>query len=304
LLDFERLLEPSSLKNFLENDFSRNWKLFQGKPGRFSHVICEDLVLSCIASRDIPYHRITMLHSGEPLSPELYASPGHAVGQLRPDTKRIKHHLTQGSVLLITHAEQLYKPLWDIAESLGEHFEDTVTVNIYLGGPQSKGFKLHIDHHDVLVFQVQGNKDWEIREPSLKHPLVLPEHITEPPVKSLWEGTLRDGDILYLPRGFWHRAQAQDAPSLHLTFGIQPCTGLHFLGWLRKKLLSNELFRAEVPRHNPDKMRQYLLSLENTLQELHHTDQVNLFLQEHSSRIKSERTDLKNNLYPQKKSGD
>lgn len=33
---------------------------------------------------------------------------------------------------------------------------------------------------------------------------------------------LRSGDVLYLPRGFPHKAVATDEPSLHLTLGIHP----------------------------------------------------------------------------------
>ena len=82
-----------------------------------------------------------------------------------------------------------------------------MTVNAYLGGPNSRGFDLHIDHHDVLVTQVAGEKDWEIRPPTLNRPLVLPDHITEPQ-GIIWQGTLASGDILYHPRGR-HRASTR-----------------------------------------------------------------------------------------------
>ena len=299
MLDLQQLIEPLSLEEFLERDFSRNWRHFQGEPDRFTNLISEEIVLKSIDSCDITANRLTMLHAGELIAQELYATPGSDPALIRPEAQRIKNHLNQGAVLLLTHAEQLHQPLWDAAESIGNQLEESVTVNVYLGGPQSKGFGLHIDHHDVLVMQIEGHKSWEVREPSLKHPLLLPDHITVPPDEKLWQGNLASGDMLYLPRGYWHKAHAQDSTSLHLTFGIQPCTGLHFLGWIRKRLLSSEAFRNDIPRHNKDTMKNYLESLAAAVQELHDTEHLELFLKEHADRIQSERTKLKITLQSQ-----
>lgn len=304
MLDFGQLIEPASLKDFLENDFGHNWKHFQGATGRFSHLLTQNNLLELIDSVEISLDRISMIHSGDALAPELYGHPGQTPHLIKPDASRILHHLSQGSALLVTHAEQLYKPLWDMAEALGSSFQDAVTVNVYLGGPGSRGFSLHIDHHDVLVFQVQGNKEWQVCEPTLKHPLVLPTHQTEPPTKTIWQGQLSDGDILYLPRGYWHRAEAKQEASLHLTFGIQPCTGIHFLGWIRKKLLSSEAFRADIPRHNPEQATAYIQALKDTLEQLENPEQLNFFLEEHSERIRLQQANLKEKIYPNHDSGE
>jgi ribosomal protein L16 Arg81 hydroxylase len=298
LIDLEKLIEPNSLNGFLQNDFGRTWKHFQGDSGRFDYILTQEQLLELIESTELPLPRITVINAGHRLAPELYGEPGSSPNSIKVSAQKITHHLEQGSALLVTHLEELTRPLWDCTEALGQVFQESVTVNAYLGGPNSNGFDLHIDHHDVLVCQLSGEKNWEIRAPSLKHPLVLPDHITEPPQEILWQNTMESGDILYLPRGFWHRAQTEETSSLHLTFGIQPCTGLHFLGWLRKNLLADAQFRADIPRHTPGQSGAYLKELKNILEQIEDPKQLDKFLSEHTTRIESERQQLKAKLYP------
>ncbi len=298
MIDLKKLIEPDSLNGFLQNDFGRNWKHFQGEPGRFNHIITEPQLLELIGSSELPLQRISLLNAGQTLAPELYGKPGTGPGTIQPDPGKIAHHLEQGAALLVTHLEQLTRPLWDCTESLGQLFEEAVTVNAYLGGPNSRGFDLHIDHHDVLVFQLMGEKQWEVRPPSFKHPLVLPDHITAPPQEVLWQGAMVSGDILYLPRGFWHRAKTKETSSLHLTFGIQPCTGLHFLGWLRKNLLASDAYRADIPRHGANETKAYLHELKTILEKIEDPKQLEQFLTDHTNRIETERQQLKAKLYP------
>nr|WP_256098549.1 cupin domain-containing protein [Streptomyces agglomeratus] len=57
------------------------------------------------------------------------------------------------------------------------------------------------------------------------------------------------GDVLYLPRGWWHAVAASEGqPSLHLTCGIQTTTGADLISWLSETLRSHELVRSDLPR--------------------------------------------------------
>ena len=298
MIDLEKLIEPGSLKEFLQEDFGQTWKHFQGSKGRFEHILSEEQLLQTLESSEVPLQSVSVIHAGQRLPRELYGVPGQASHLIKPDIHKITHHLNQGAALLVTHLEQLHRGLWDCTEVLGQLFQESVTVNAYLSGPGSNSFDLHIDHHDVLVFQVAGEKNWEVRPPSFQHPLVLPDHIRAAPQEILWQSTLQSGDILYLPRGFWHRASTQQTRSLHLTFGIQPCTGLHLLGWIRKNLLDNAKFRADIPRHRPDKQKSYLEDLKTILEQIEDTELLEKFLAEHTNRIETERQQLKAKFYP------
>ncbi|MFD7026561.1 JmjC domain-containing protein [Streptomyces sp. NPDC059917] len=60
---------------------------------------------------------------------------------------------------------------------------------------------------------------------------------------------LTPGDVLYLPRGWWHAVSAdQGTAALRLTFGLATQTGAEFLGWLRDDLRASVIVRADVSR--------------------------------------------------------
>jgi bifunctional lysine-specific demethylase and histidyl-hydroxylase NO66 len=100
-------------------------------------------------------------------------------------------------------------------------------VNAYVTPPKSQGFLAHYDDHDVLILQIEGAKTWRVYGPEADvPPRLLPlrdrfsvDGLPEP--NDLW---LQAGDVLYLPRGQVHAAEAQEEPSIHLTIGIHPPT--------------------------------------------------------------------------------
>lgn len=99
-----------------------------------------------------------------------------------------------------------------------------------------QGFAPHFDDVDVFVVQAEGRKRWRVYAP-LPHAALprvsshdfpnTPEAIGEP----LLDVTLQPGDLLYLPRGTIHQAEALPGQhSLHLTLSAnQRKTWLDFL---------------------------------------------------------------------------
>lgn len=109
----------------------------------------------------------------------------------------------------------------------------TFTFNSYLS-PDGSGFGLHLDHHPVFILQLEGAKRWRYSaEPGLRQVITnvsfpagrdvlkLPwVTVSRPPEESLCEVVLRPGDVLYLPKGCWHCAQAI-GHSLALTLAME-----------------------------------------------------------------------------------
>jgi len=62
--------------------------------------------------------------------------------------------------------------------------------------------------------------------PVLELPLKNQKYVPEmgEPGEPVLDVTMRAGDLLYLPRGWLHQAMTSDAPSLHLTVGINVAT--------------------------------------------------------------------------------
>ncbi len=104
-------------------------------------------------------------------------------------------------------------------------------ANAYVTPPQNRGFDAHYDVHDVFVLQIAGTKRWIVHEPVHPDPLrdrPWTDHRTAVAEAARGEAhldtVLEPGDVLYLPRGWLHAAEAQGAVSIHLTLGVHTWT--------------------------------------------------------------------------------
>ena len=136
-----------------------------------------------------------------------------------------------GSTVVLQGLHRLWPPLIEFADQLAADLGHPTQVNAYITPPSSRGFSPHYDVHDVFVLQVAGEKHWRIHAPVLADPLrtqpwqdraddVAAAAEREPVI----DAVLRPGDVLYLPRGFIHSAEALGAISAHLTIGVHSVT--------------------------------------------------------------------------------
>ncbi|MCA1630198.1 MAG: cupin domain-containing protein, partial [Acidobacteria bacterium] len=161
----------------------------------------------------------------------------------------LNSQLRDGATLVLDAVEELHAPLTALAESLELAFRERVQINLYAGWRTSRGFDLHWDDHDVFILQVAGRKRWRVYGETRPSPVANDvEPAPKPTRDPLWEDTLEDGDLLYIPRGWWHVAFPLDEPTLHLTVGVHKRTGLDLLRWLSENLRASETFRRDLPR--------------------------------------------------------
>jgi hypothetical protein len=159
-----------------------------------------------------------------------------------------QRHLRDGATLVLDAVDELHEPITALAESLEGVFRQRIQVNAYAGWRTSHGFDLHWDDHDVLILQIAGRKRWKVWGMTRKYPLAKDVEPATPPTDApLWEGLLNDGDLLYIPRGWWHVAIPLDEPTLHLTVGINNPTGADLLAWFVDRLRANEAVRRDLP---------------------------------------------------------
>ncbi|MCA1781238.1 MAG: cupin domain-containing protein [Intrasporangiaceae bacterium] len=162
----------------------------------------------------------------------------------------------QPSVLQGLH--RTYEPVLRFTQALAADLGHPCQVNAYVTPPQSTGFNDHYDVHDVFVVQIEGEKQWRIREPVWPLPLrdqpwdahkdAIAQAATHPPLD---EFVMTPGDVLYLPRGYLHSATALGEVSIHLTIGVHEWTRHHLaeqlLAGALRTLADDEGMRASLP---------------------------------------------------------
>jgi lysine-specific demethylase/histidyl-hydroxylase NO66 len=142
------------------------------------------------------------------------------------DLGHVRSDFTNGYTIVLDDVEQYVRAIASLAHTIEVELNFATKVNAYVTPPESQGFLAHYDEHDVLILQIQGSKIWHLyngadvpphemrrREPVDLAGLPLPTDMR-----------LEAGDVLYLPRGRVHAAEATSEPSVHLTVGIHAPT--------------------------------------------------------------------------------
>lgn len=157
----------------------------------------------------------------------------------------------EGSTIALSGLHKSLSKLANLVRSLETETGHPCQTNIYLTPPNSQGFKIHYDSHDVIILQIGGKKNWKIfDDPILKWP-----HHEQPfeaenheSGKLLKDFDLKTGDTLYIPRGVWHSAEATDDYSLHVTIGIMGVTwGDLIQRYVKDQTMKNSSLREYVP---------------------------------------------------------
>lgn len=156
-----------------------------------------------------------------------------------------------GYTLILTMLQQRWPAIRALCRDLereflarGVIFSRSVQANLYLTPTRARGFDPHYDDHDILVLQVEGAKHWRVygqhRPRPIQAQVQRSEHL--PPV--VLDETMRPGQMLYVPRGFYHEASTGDGHSLHLTLSIAPFTWIDLVS---KMLPLLDPFRETLP---------------------------------------------------------
>jgi hypothetical protein len=123
-----------------------------------------------------------------------------------------------GATVVLQGVHRYWPPLTDLVADLELELGHPCQVNAYLTPPGAQGFAVHVDSHDVFVFQTHGTKLWEIHHAEGERPCEI--H----PGCRVDDVLMRPGLCLYLPTGTPHAARTQDDASLHVTLGINQRT--------------------------------------------------------------------------------
>lgn len=250
---FERMIAPLSPDQFLTNVWGVRHLHVRGWPGKFAGLLAWESLNAILAHHRLDFPRLRLAQDGKTLPSSSYlrhnASARNRSPVPRLKTVELTEKLRQGATLVLDAVDELHEPVRTLSRELEHIFRERVQVNSYSGWRTSNGFDLHWDDHDVFILQVTGRKRWKIYGMTRPHPLTGERGSTPKPThEPLWEETLEDGDLLYIPRGWWHVALPLDEPTLHLTVGVHNRTGIDLLRWLTERVRESETFRRDLPR--------------------------------------------------------
>jgi hypothetical protein len=222
-------------------------------PALCARLLTPPSLLDLIARRTVVYPQLRCLQDGADLHPRDYltlqaSSRGHRTSTA--NMPRIGQLLEQGCTLVLDDLGALDATFEVACRALSWWSGELARVNTYLTTQEASGWGLHWDSHDVICVQLAGQKSWEVRGPSRIAPMDRDaEPNTTPSTDIVWNGTLRAGQVMHIPRGWWHQATRTGRGagfSLHATFGITQRTGVDWLAWIADQARTDERFRCDL----------------------------------------------------------
>ena len=224
-------------------------------PGLCARLLTPAGLLDILMRRSLSPPQFRCFQNGQELHPDAYLTQlvtrrSQALPMVNMD--RLNQLMQSGCSVVLDALDSFDATMEVACRALQWWSREIVQVNTYLTTQDADGFALHWDDHDVIIVQIGGEKCWEVRSASRPAPMyrdaepnsVAPEHI-------VWSGTMRRGDVMHIPRGYWHQATRTGCGagySLHMTFGFVKRTGVDWMSWVADHSRERELFRHDLSR--------------------------------------------------------
>lgn len=244
---FEALLWPVPLQRFLSDVWGKTYLRIKGTPEKVRGVASWPEVSRVLETVRLEPPRLRLYQDCKPVDTSRYLKT-NARGVQRIHAQKLIDSLSQGASLIIDEVDELIPNLKLLAVDVEQAVGLYTWINLYAGWRRQRAFDLHWDDHETIILQVSGRKQWSVYRPTRPYPVrkdpVATPTPTEPPV---WEGLLSEGDLLYMPRGWWHVAVPVDEPSLHFTIAAGAPQGIDFLRWFVNRLVSSPQVRMDLP---------------------------------------------------------
>lgn len=258
-MTFDDIVAPLGARRFLDEYLGKAPLHLEGPPDKWAGVMNWQVLDRLLGASTIwAAASLPLVLDKEPIPAAAYCTPapGRDGGTvLRPDPAKVKAFLRRGATLVANDIDQLTPELRAFCGAMEGALGGKVQANLYLSSKRRQGFAVHFDTHDVFAVHCMGEKTWMVFEGRAQDPIAHPmfkslsaEH-HEKAKGALWkEVRLKPGDLLYLPRGQYHYALADDGACCHIAFGVTYPIGLDVVSYLFERMVAEPVARANLPR--------------------------------------------------------
>lgn len=234
----QQLLDPTHKSKFVEECLLRQPISVPGAAREFSNLGSWNVLGKILAGENPD---VMVVRQGE-------QRPGPAPADLHEAQALCR----DGCTILVRHAETHHAGLQGLADDFARDFHAPVNVHMYLTPPGEWGFPWHYDAEEVFILQTAGGKEYSLRKNTV-NPWPTEETLPadmqyEREIMPLMRVELAEGDWLYIPSGWWHKAETtSDEVSISLAVGVMARTAMEAFDFLRRRLVDSMLWRQRLP---------------------------------------------------------
>ncbi len=158
-----------------------------------------------------------------------------------------------GHTILVRNAQRHDDALRQLADGFASDLHAPINIHLYATPAGTHGFSWHYDAEDVFIVQTAGTKQYSLRKNTV-NPWPLDEFMPqdlryERELMPLMKVDLHAGDWLYVPCGYWHKADAPpgDEAAVSLAIGAMSRCALDVFDLLRTELVDSLLWKQRLP---------------------------------------------------------
>lgn len=246
MVELAEITSPVAPDMFLSTYWTRRAVYLHDQERRFDRYFGWDALNALLNSGELVYPRTAVGREDRTVEVGQFTTGSE---QRVVDPAAVMRLFREGASFSIRGVDGFWPPLRAITAGLYDALFESVHTNVYCSPEHSQGFSCHYDLHEVFVLQIEGTKRWKVFEPTKDFPVEpwRPEDVPGESVAPYLDCTLGKGDVLYVPRGHWHYAVAEDGPSLHVTAGVKCRNADTWLEWLGRELHTSAIWRENVP---------------------------------------------------------
>jgi bifunctional lysine-specific demethylase and histidyl-hydroxylase MINA len=256
---FDEMMAPLGVERFLAEYEGRKPLHLKGRPDKFAEVMTFAKLGELLSQATIwSQSSLQLVLDKKPVPTASYCATaaGRDGGQvMRPDPDKVQEYLRRGATLIANDIDHLNAGMTAFAHAMEQTLGGMVQGNLYLSSRRRQGFAAHFDTHDVYAVHVEGTKTWHVYEGRAADPIAHAmfksygqEHHDKAKGELLMDVHMEPGDLLYLPRGQYHDAIADEGGAVHIAFGITYPIGLDIVTMLYERMMYEPVFRANLPR--------------------------------------------------------
>jgi Cupin superfamily protein len=263
-LELSSILAPLEEGDFLRTVLGSRHLHVAGSPDRFAALFSWNTLNRTLSYGGLTWTRLSVTKAGREVPRDLlWTDLSDRIPRLRFD--ELNTLLRDGAALTVERIDELHEPMARFVERMERRLEVPAEAAIRATFGDQPESALRWNAHDVIVLQIGGKKCWKIHGMTRRFPTAL-DAPDKPAGEPLCVESMREGDLLYLPRGWWYSVGPTHEPTLDLAINFRNPTGMDLVGRIMLGLHRIEFMRTDYPRFaGPDDRSRYLTALRSTI---------------------------------------
>lgn len=265
------LLAPVTPEQFFAEYYDRKPLHVRGAAAKFAHVLSWRQINRLLDMTHVwSAQSLKLVMDGTPIPAEQYCTRALSRDNdqvMQPVAARLRDWVGRGASVVMNDVDSLTPGLAAVSGALEGAGLGKAQGNVYISWQSHKAFPAHFDTHDVWAVQVEGEKTWNLWEGRAEWPIAHPAfrnlgqaHHEQAKGKLREKVLLRPGDLLYLPRGWYHDALAEAPASVHIAYGVHAPLGMDLLNILHERAMYDAEFRKPLPRQDGSAAARFALT--------------------------------------------